>query len=93
MKGQGFSRIRAGMQARIPLLLFRWLMNRKVPMNHITVIQHDIGVALCLATTKPGLQDLKREYNEVFEAFVSGNGVFTALPTDSRKTSASLFSL
>ena len=33
-----------------------------------------IAVAFCLATAKPGLQDLKREYNEVFEAFISGNG-------------------
>ena len=36
-EGPGFSWIRAGMQARIPLLLFRWLMNRKLPMKHITV--------------------------------------------------------
>ena len=41
--------------------------------------------ALRLVMTKSGLQDL-----EVFEAFINGNDVFTAMPTDSRKTCALL---
>ena len=93
VKGPGFSRIRAGMQARIPFIVPMANEPQSAYESHYRNFSTIIGVALRLATSKPGLQDLKREYNEVFEAFISGNDVFTALPNDSRKPSASLFSL
>ena len=93
-KGPDFSRIRAGMQARIPIAIFQMTNDRKVPMNHIiTVTSARYWRCPPPCDGKPGLQDLKREYNEVFEAFICGNDVFTAPPTNSRKTCASLFSL
>ena len=93
MKGPGFSRIRAGMQARIPLLLFRWLMNRKVPMNRITVTSARYCRCSLPCDGKTRTPGSSENITKSSKPLSVEMGVFTALPTDSRKTCASLFSL